>query len=77
MEAALAEVKKDIKVKVTGFSNGKALNKRLKDLGILINEIIVVVKNDKKGPVIVKVKGADIVLGRVVSEKILTEVVDG
>ena len=76
MGAPLAEMEKDQVVKVTAFESGQAMKKRLKDMGILVNDIVIIVKNDKKGPVIVKAKGAEIVLGRGVSEKIMAEVID-
>ena len=76
MSDVLGDISKNSLVKVTGFSGGDAMKRRLKDLGILVNEVIKIVKNDNHGPVIVNVKGADIVLGRTVTEKIIVESLD-
>lgn len=62
--------------KVTGMQAGIGMEKRLKDMGILENEHVEVVKNDNKGPVIINVKGAQIALGRGVAQKIVVEVPD-
>jgi ferrous iron transport protein A len=61
-------------VKVVNIDGGDATQKRLKDLGILNNETIFIVKNDKVGPVIILVKGSKIALGRNISGNIQVEV---
>lgn len=63
--------------RVADMKAGFDMEKRLKDMGILRDEQIKIIKNDTKGPVIINVKGAQIALGRGVAEKIVVEVSDG
>ena len=60
-------------LKIASFSGGYMSQKRLYDLGILKNEKIKIIKNDGFGPIIIKVKGANIAIGRGLSRKILVE----
>ena len=47
--------------------------KRLNDLGILQNEKVSIIKNDKKTPLVIKVKGSKLIIGRDISRSIKIE----
>lgn len=76
MVSELSLAAEGISAKVRDMQAGTGMEKRLKDMGILRNEHVEVVKNDSKGPVIINVKGAQIALGRGVAQKIVVEVPD-
>ena len=71
MSVNLSETNQSGYYKVVNIDGGLEAKKRLKDLGILQNEEIQIIKNDKVGPVIIEVKGAKIALGRNLSKKII------
>jgi len=60
-------------IKVKNITGGLLSTKRLSDMGILPGEIIELIKNDKKGPIIIKLKGTSIALGRGIALKIEVE----
>lgn len=61
------------KVHIVSIEAGHGLKNRLAAMGLLINEQIEVVRNDRKGQVIIAVKGCKIVLGRGMSYKIFVQ----
>ncbi|OHD06468.1 MAG: hypothetical protein A2086_01805 [Spirochaetes bacterium GWD1_27_9] len=75
MVVNLSECREGKNATVKDIEGGINSQKRLKDLGILDNEKIRIVKNDKTGPIIIQVKGANIAIGRNISKKINVEVI--
>lgn len=69
MNLTIANAKIDQKVTVTKINAGFKAHHFLADLGIHEGEEIQIVKNDV-GPIIVKVKGTRVALGRGLAEKI-------
>jgi len=69
----LSEAEENKNYEVKYINGGFGLIKRLKDLGFINNEIIKVLKNDKSSPLLINVKGTNIVLGKGVARKILVE----
>ncbi|MCG8569122.1 MAG: ferrous iron transport protein A [Spirochaetes bacterium] len=73
MSMKLTELHSGKQVKVIDHLGGHHVMERLKELGLLRNEIIKIIKNDRFGPVIVEIKGANIALGRGIARKIIVE----
>ena len=69
----LSDFKKGDKVRISSVQCGKALSKRLSDLGIFDGTEIEIVKNDNFGPIIIKILNSKIALGRGESSKIYGE----
>lgn len=72
----LADVRTGQKARFIGSSGGFNLEKRLKDMGLSNSEYMTVIKNDGSGPLILEVRGSNIVLGRGLSRKLVMEVLD-
>jgi ferrous iron transport protein A len=56
---------------VEGFEAGRGLRRRLLAMGIVPGKTIRVVRGDASGPIVVSVKGARVMLGRGMADKIL------
>jgi len=69
----LSEIKEGEKVKVNCLNCGHNLKHRLCSLGIYTGKDIEIIKNDKKGPIIVKVFDSKLAIGRGQAEKIEIE----
>ncbi|HOV64313.1 MAG TPA: FeoA family protein [Spirochaetia bacterium] len=69
----LSNVKTGSKVRIVGCKAGKNLERRLEVLGCIPGEIIRVSLNDGHSPLIINVKGADVMLGRGMCGKIFVE----
>ena len=73
----LSMVREGDEVKIHWVVCGRGLRARLCDLGLYEGTRIKVVKNDVFGPVILKVKGSKIVIGRGQAQKIMAEPTKG
>ncbi len=60
-------------VKIHWVVCGRGFRARLCDLGLYEGTRVKVVKNDVSGPIILKVKGSKIVMGRGQAQKIMVE----
>lgn len=69
----LTESRQGASFRLHGIQGGSRAVKRLEELGILSDSVIGLVKNDSSGPVIVRVRGANIVIGRGLADQILVE----
>ena len=58
-------------VKLAKIEAGRGLNSRLASMGLLPNVKITVVKNDRRGPFVISVKGSKMMLGRGITHKIM------
>lgn len=67
----LDKVQPGKKVKVFKVACAECLKKRMLDLGLLEDDEIEIVKNEKSLPLILKIKGCNMVLGRGICSKIL------
>ncbi len=72
--AVLSGVPAGSKVRVISITAGKGKVRRLMEMGILPGEIVEVVSNTV-GPVIVRVRGSMIAIGRGMASNILVEVI--
>lgn len=61
------------KVKVVSVDDGRELVARLSAMGIIPGTEITVIRNNRFGPFVVAVKGARIMLGRGMANKIFVE----
>lgn len=60
------------KVEIIDFAKtGKSLFSHLRDMGILVGKLVEVISNERKGPILLKVDGARIAIGKGMSMKIL------
>lgn len=66
----LSEVSSGQKVKVSSIKAGRVLNSRLAAMGLVANAEILVVSSGSKGPFVITVKGAKMMLGRGIAQKI-------
>jgi len=62
-------------VKILRVDAGRGLQARLASMGLLPGANVRVVKNDRSGPVVLAVKGARLMLGRGVTEKVMVRLV--
>ena len=67
----LSQAKSGEKVRLVRVEAGRGLSNRLVAMGILPNELIVVVNNRHPGPFVINVKGSKIMLGRGMAQKII------
>jgi len=58
-------------VNVFKVACAECLKKRMLELGLLEDDTVEVIKNEKSGPLIIKIKGCNMVLGRGICSKIL------
>jgi ferrous iron transport protein A len=70
---ALSRVDEGKDVEIYCVKCGHRLKKRLCDLGLFDGTIINIIKNDKSGPLVIKVKDSKIVVGRGQAEQINVE----
>jgi len=66
----LTNIREGIKVTIEKIDSGMSLKGRLAELGIYPGECIKVLRNSKRGPVLVNVKDSTFMLGRGMAEKI-------
>jgi ferrous iron transport protein A len=69
----LSSVKTGNTVRIVEFKAGRNITRRLEVFGCLPGEIIRVALNDDHGPLIIQVKGTEVMLGRGMCAKILVE----
>ncbi|WP_461205384.1 FeoA family protein [Clostridium sp. DL1XJH146] len=69
----LAMVSEGREVVLVKIQQGKKLQKRLQDLGLVNGVRFSVVSNDMRGPFIIKLRDSKLVLGRGVAQKIFVE----
>jgi len=69
----LSSSKKGSKVTVTKIDSGRGLKGRLAELGIYPGEIVQIIKNSKRGPMLVLVKNSTYMLGRGMAQKIFVK----
>jgi len=72
----LSNVKAGSRVRIAGYRTGKNLERRLEVLGCIPGEIIRVSLNDGRGPLIITVKGTEVMLGRGMCGKIFVELIE-
>ena len=70
MKKTLIEFKPGDKVKIGGVDCGMNFNRRLCELGLFDGTEVKVIKNDKFGPLIIKIFDSRIALGRGQARKI-------
>lgn len=73
MKKPLSEIKEGAAARVCIIDCGSRLNYRLCSIGVACGEKLEILKNDMHGPIIVKVVGTCIVIGRGQAEKIIVE----
>ncbi|MCX8059054.1 MAG: ferrous iron transport protein A [Spirochaetes bacterium] len=66
----ITEIKNNERFRIDKINGGPGLIRRLRDLGLLSGEEILMIKNENKGPIIINVKGSMIALGRGIAQKI-------
>ncbi len=77
IRVALSDVSEGGKVKVVGFSNvGAGFTRRLQEMGVLPGETVNIVRNASYGPVEIRVKGSNLLIGRGIARKVIVEVID-
>ncbi len=75
-EQSLAAAPAGQRVRITGYQGGRMLRARLLALGLNLGREVEVIQNNR-GLIIVGVNGGRIALGRGISQKIMTEPVNG
>ncbi|MBN2421727.1 ferrous iron transport protein A [Candidatus Woesearchaeota archaeon] len=76
MKKQLSKVKERKLVKIICINCGQGLKRRLSSLGIYDGTNVEIIKNDERGPIILKVFDSKIALGRGQAMKILIEEVN-
>lgn len=70
----LSDIQCGITVKITGFSGGRGLEDKLRQLGVIPGDYAKVIRKAPfNGPFLVNIRGRDIALGRGVVTKIRVE----
>lgn len=69
----LADFPSGTKVKIVGLYGGPWLRQRLHELGLFEGAEIIIVKNDRLGPVILKVFNSKIAVGRKQARRIYVQ----
>jgi ferrous iron transport protein A len=72
-EISLDQIQSGEKVRIVRIEAGHSLKNRLTSMGFLADEMIEVIRNDRRGQVIVAVKNSKVVLGRGMSHKIFVQ----
>ena len=72
-QLALDQIESGTKVRIVRIEAGHSLKNRLTAMGFLADEPIEVIRNDRRGQVIVAVKNSRVVLGRGMSHKIFVQ----
>lgn len=67
----LSSISAGKRVRILGIQAGRELNRRLAEMGLLMNEEVTVIQNDGTGQIIINVKNSKLILGRGMSQKIL------
>lgn len=70
MKTNLNSIKAGCYAEILGISGGAALRDKVLSLGLLPGKTVQVISNRNKGPVIIKINGTRLILGRGISEKI-------
>ncbi|MBN1914650.1 MAG: ferrous iron transport protein A [Parachlamydiales bacterium] len=71
----LSEVQKNQTVQIIEIMGGRELHTKLHSMGIVVGVKCVVVRNDCRFPLIVRIQNCRLVLGRGIAEKIEVQVV--
>jgi Fe2+ transport system protein FeoA len=66
----LSIVKPGGNVRIIAVESGCGLQKRLADLGVMLGSEVEVIENHMNGPILIATRGAKLMLGRTMSEKI-------
>ncbi|MEW5815180.1 MAG: FeoA family protein [Spirochaetota bacterium] len=69
----MADIKPGIIVKVEDLDSGRRLRKRLIDLGLFEDEPVRVIVNYGHGPMVISIKGTNMILGRGICKKIFVK----
>ena len=70
----LVDVDKDACIRITGFADGKGVESKLRQLGIIPGETIVVIRvAPLGGPLLLDVQGRTVAIGKGVASKIEVE----
>ena len=69
----LSEFQKGVEIKIKSIDCGKNFKRRLIELGLFVGAEVQIIKNDKFGPLIIKIFDSQIALGRGEAEKIYGE----
>ncbi len=70
MKTNLTNINVGCYAEILGISGGEGLRDKVLSLGLLPGKTIQVISNRKRGPVIIKINGTRLILGRGMSEKI-------
>ena len=71
MTLAMANKNEELKILQVGY--GERFKKRLSDMGIYKDARVRIVKNDIPGPLIIEVKGSQLIIGRGQAQKIMVD----
>ncbi|OPY23106.1 MAG: FeoA domain protein [Methanobacterium sp. PtaU1.Bin242] len=69
----LAMANRNEELKILEVGHGHKFKKRLSDMGIYKDATVKIVKNDIPGPLIIEVKGSQLIMGRGQAQKIMVE----
>ncbi|HPS56580.1 MAG TPA: FeoA family protein [Spirochaetota bacterium] len=70
MKTNLNNINAGCYAEILGISGGEGLRDKVLSLGLLPGKTVQVISNRKQGPVIIKVNGTRLIVGRGMSEKI-------
>ena len=70
MKTNLNNIKEGCFAEISGITGGEGLRDKVLSLGLLPGKTVQVISNRKTGPVIIKINGTRLILGRGMSEKI-------
>ena len=70
---SLAMANRNEELRVLQVGHGERFKKRLSDMGIYKDSLVRIVKNDIPGPLIIEVKGSQLIIGRGQAQKIMVD----
>ena len=73
---SLSKIRSGGKVRLVAIEAGRGLSNRLASMGLVYDVEITVVSNSHPGPFVINVKGARVMLGRGMANKIMVSVCD-
>ncbi|MFC1738335.1 ferrous iron transport protein A [Planctomycetota bacterium] len=69
----LSRVDQGQTVTIVSIEAGRGLKSRLASMGLLSNTVITIISNKQPGPFVINVKGAKMMLGRGMADKIMVK----
>ena len=70
METNLNNISPGCYAEILGINGGESIRNKVLSMGLLPGKTVQVISKQKKGPVIIKINGTRLVIGRGMSEKI-------